>query len=565
MKTRIIKIFLIVFFWIIILYLFHLFLKKKDITESFYILSSAMENCPRPSCPKPDLPEKFKKMSKDDAKKYIENQISNQVVSTMNKALATYRETALETARMKTNPDENNEMNQTDHSNNINSFIIYKSSIYKIGNDKRIYQRFLSGGEWFVLTDNYNPNPFVRFNLRDFTILELNNRLYVYALFGTDLCKKDLSDSKSAWIKQRDVQSFSGVINITNNRDKLFFLVEPSNDGFIELEYLNEEEEEEEQNQGGNQIDKDALFSLSTSGIYFKSLTSPVMTVMNNPVGTFKDESNRAFRTYTGSANSIDQCSENCKSFRYFGLQDWNGKESACFCDNNLAFIQRYGETTCGKLGGPWCNAVYNRQVTDIQNYLLSDKYLLIRLNNYSKSTEFYGLYMHDSEIIVVKKTNIESSDAFDDKFEFSVEFVDLFVTIYFLYGLAKDGHVYRKSNQVNFFGEESKSWFKVTSQLVSTSTLKIDERKKLSVYNGFIYAIDNTSIRKHFIMGYEWVSIDNHDYVDQYYTTNPQTLINKINKSTSMNNYLEHDEESIIPTEELTIGINNKYVNIGE
>lgn len=562
MKNRIIKIFFLLFFWILILYLSHLFFKKKDITESFYILSPAMENCPRPSCPKPDLPEKFKKMSKDDAKKYIENQISTQVVSTMNKALATYRETALETARIKTNPDQI--IDQTDHSSNINSFLIYKDSIYKIGNDKRIYQRFISGGDWFVLTENYNPNPFVKFNLRDFTILELNNRLFVYALFGTDLCKKDLSDSKSSWIKQKDVQSFSGVINITNNRNKLFFLVEPSNDGFIDIEYLNEEDEEEEENMGGKQIDDEALFSLSNSGIYYKSLISPVITVMNVPIGTFKDESNRAFRTFTGEVNSVDQCSENCKSFKYFGLQNWNGKKSDCFCGNNLASIKRYGETTCGKLGGPWCNAVYNRQVTDIQNLLLSEKYLLIRLNTYSKSTDFYGLYMHDSEIVVVKKSNLDSNDSFDDKFEFSVEFVDLFITNSFLYGLAKDGHVYRKSTQVNFFGEESKSWFKVTTRLTSTSTLKIDERKKLSIHNGFVYAIDNTTIRKHFIMGYEWVSIDYHNYIDQYYTTNPQTLIKKINQKTEMNDYLDQDEEYIIPSEELTIGINNKYVNIG-
>ena len=555
------KYFLVALICIIILMIIYSYFQKR-ILESFYILSPAMENCPRPSCPKPDLPSRFKKMSKDDAKKYIENQISSQVDSNLNYVLNTYREISVQNAYIKTNPDQDDE-DQAKHYNTINSFLIYKNSIYKIGVDKKLYQKFLNGGNWFLLTENYNPSNYVKYILRDFTIIEENNKLYIYALFGNDLVKKDLSDNNSSWVKQKDIKSFSKVITITNTKDKLFFTVESSEDDLIELQYISNEEEEQEEESGGAMIDTESLFSLSNPGIYYKSLTEPVLSVINNFMGTFKDEPNRAFRTMTGNVNSVDLCSESCKSFKYFGLQNWNGKESTCFCDNNLNSIQKYGETECGKLGGPWCNAVYNRQVTDIQNYLLSDKYKLIRVNTYSKSDIFYGLYLENSEISVVKKSIIENNNPYDDKFEFSVQFVDLFLTNSFLYGLGKDGNVYRKSIQVNFFGEESRSWYKVTTHLIYLSSLKIDEKKKLSVYDNFVYALDKNVIRKHYIMGYEWLSIDNNDYVDQYYTKNPNNLIKQINSKTKTYNFLDHDSSHHIPSEKLSIGIDNKYIKL--
>lgn len=548
-RTSLKLILLILIITIIFVYLFWLY--RKNVIESFYILSNPPDSCSKcstPPCPTPPIPDKLKHMSKDQAKKYAENLISQQV----NQSLTQILDGQKEIARIRAGGDDYSSNNP--HAN-VNSFIIYHDSIYKIGKDKKIYQKFLNGGDWFLLCENYNPGGLFIFPLRDITIIKDKGQLYIYALYGTDLCKRSISDKNSFWYRQTDIDSFGSVNQLTNNRDTLFFLV-----GQTDNTYLISKEDPEEEIE-----DKQGLFGLSNSGVYYRSLTNPSTTILNEEVGPFKDSPERAMRTYTGLVSSVDQCSENCKSFRYFGIQKQNelkSQESQCFCDNNLAFSQRYGTSQCGKMGGYLCNFIYDRRVTDIQNFVISNNYRLVRHNIYSRSNSFYGLYEEDSEIIVVKKNENESTDDYDERFEFSVQFVDLFLTNNYLYGMGIDGFIYRKAILIDFFGTESKTWSRVTTRLPSTNSLKLDDNKKLSVYNNFVYALDNNIIKKHFIMGYEWISIDDNTYVNRYYTESPEKTINRIHQKTDRHDYLDFGEEEE-PTDKLTVGINRSYIKL--
>lgn len=306
------------------------------------------------------------------------------------------------------------------------SFLIYEDRFYMIKTDGKIYCKYISGGDWFQLCNNYESSEYVSTKLKDITVTKENNVLYIYALFGNSVCKKQVEDISDPWDYLSDLNSLGNISQISSNQNNLIFYVPSTSDDDSE----------------------------TNTGIYMYDLGSD-----SSPI-------------------KIDS----------------------------------------------------------------SINYVSLRLNSYSTDNFLYGLFVNvDGDVIPVKKTLEESTgeeegeDDFDDSFDFGeMEFVDLFVTNTFLYGLAKDKYVYRKSIKSDIVGNESYSWDKVTSILPSNSIM--NNKKKISVYNGYIYCLDDQTIKKHRIYGYSWIDIDNFEYENQYYTIPPSKMIQNIHRKTDKN-----------------------------
>lgn len=307
------------------------------------------------------------------------------------------------------------------------SFLIYEDRYYLINTDYQIYCRYISGGKWFKLCENYEANTtFVSTNPKDLTILrDSNNNLYIYVLFGNFICRKLVDDLEDTW--ENMTQLNIGIINqITSNKNYLIMNV-PSVDEESETEDI---------------------------GVFIYNIDSD-----------------------DGSPTQIDQ----------------------------------------------------------------SISYVNLRVNPYSTEDYLYGLYRdNDGDIIPVKKSFSEATgedEDYDDSFEFGeITFVDLFVTDNFVYGLGDDKYVYQKSIKVDVVGNESYTWSKVTTALSSKNSLINNINKKISIYNGYIYCFDNDTIKKHRINGYSWIDIDDFIFENQYYSTPPVTMLEKIHSETDKN-----------------------------
>lgn len=305
-------------------------------------------------------------------------------------------------------------------------FLIYEDRFYMINNDGRIYCKYISGGSWFKLCENYQPSQYISSSLKDITITKENKILYIYAIFGNGVCKKEVENPEDSWEYLYNINSIGTITQISSNNNYLIFNV-PS-------------------------IPDDDDSDVSEAGVYIYNLSGD-----SDPI-------------------QIDQ----------------------------------------------------------------STNYISLRLNPYASNDYFYGLYKDSSDdIIPIKKSLDEDTtadeDNYDDSFEFGeITFVDLFVTNNFLYGLGNDKYVYRKSIKIDLVGNESYTWNKVTSAISSGSPL--NNKKKISVYNGYIYCLFNENIQKHQINGYSWVNIDNSSYENQYYTIPPAKIIKKIHKETDNN-----------------------------
>ena len=80
------------------------------------------------------------------------------------------------------------------------------------------------------------------------------------------------------------------------------------------------------------------------------------------PKGAFKDDPKRAMNVMINNGGYYydeTSCSQACKDYTYFGLQDGSNNRSQCFCSDSWASTTQYGPDDCGKDGGPWCNYVY--------------------------------------------------------------------------------------------------------------------------------------------------------------------------------------------------------------
>ena len=306
------------------------------------------------------------------------------------------------------------------------SFLIYGDRFYMVDTDGKIYCKYISGGNWFQLCENYKPSQYISSSLKDITITKENNILYIYAIFGNGVCKKEVENSEDSWEYLSTINSIGTVTQISSNESYLIF----------NIPTVPDEESE-----------------VSKSGVYIYNL---------------------------------------------------NGNSAPIQIDQ-------------------------------------STNYISLRLNPYANNNYFYGLYKDssDDDVLPIKKSFDESAtpeeDDYDDSFEFGeITFVDLFVTNNFLYGLGNNKYVYRKSIKIDMVGNESYTWNKVTSMIPSGSAL--NNKKKISVYNGYIYCLINESIKKHRINGYSWISIDNSNYENQYYTLPPVKIIKTIHNRTDSN-----------------------------
>jgi hypothetical protein len=78
--------------------------------------------------------------------------------------------------------------------------------------------------------------------------------------------------------------------------------------------------------------------------------------------GAYKDGPKRAMNIMINDGGYYydkTSCSQACKDYKYFGLQDGSNNRSQCFCSDSWTSTTQYGTDTCGEQGGPWCNYVY--------------------------------------------------------------------------------------------------------------------------------------------------------------------------------------------------------------
>ena len=82
--------------------------------------------------------------------------------------------------------------------------------------------------------------------------------------------------------------------------------------------------------------------------------------------GCYKDTGNRALRYGPHRYGyTAEKCREACPSYKYFALQNGNGRTGWCSCDNDWNHVTKYGVKSCGKTGDGWGNYVYqNKDVT---------------------------------------------------------------------------------------------------------------------------------------------------------------------------------------------------------
>ena len=340
----------------------------------------------------------------------------------------------------------------SEESTGTNTFIIYIDRYYKIdkeaSSDELVtYSRYIQGGEWFKLCDNYNSGSITN-TLKDITVHKNNDGLiYIYAIYGNiygsnKICRRSVDDYEDTW------------------------------------EHL-------------------TLFDTIDKPTQIYSSSNYLLVNANEP------------------SDSSDDNSDN------FGVFS------------------------------------YNFESEQLQQISLSTNYLCIRVNLYLSREVFYGIFEEEDNQLTVKRAIDEDKDEeleYDDSFDFDITFVDLYETSYFIYGLGNDSYIYRKSTKINVLGNESSSWYKVSSKIPSTySDNDIGESKKLSVYGGYIYCLISDKIMKHRINGYTWVDINNFNFENQYHGNPPSIIINRINDSTRKN--IDPDVNNLSPLGDFKFG----------
>lgn len=442
------------------------------------------------------------------------------------------------------NENINQQINVIDQQQKIDKaihLISYQDSLFKIDLDFKIYQCYFYNGNWFLLYENYdNQNAF------DLCIIRNQDKDYLYVLFENVLCRRLLNDYTDQWeVLNEDklyLNSLSKLNCLTNNNNTLFFLVNKSN-----KENINNV------NQDENQISKNDLFKLNINGIYQYSLKNPEMTLWNDKKGDFlkKPDINTADVNNIGVLpakkfkEAINEASSRCSNSNFFRIQNINNTFLGA-CSNDFKLMTDYDfciNNNCNIFNTSY---IYQRRKTNVEPMLLSNNFKLIRFNNESDNDEFYGLYQEDSKVIVVKKNSLRAdpSTPYDNKFLFGnddFQFLDLYLTNNYLYGLGSDGFIYRKLISSDVFGIESIVWNKVTSRCLNyTKLLKniSDYPKRITVLNNFVFCNDGEIIKKHCLdNGYEWINIYNINYINNYYPIAPKKMIKNIYEGTINNN----------------------------
>ena len=82
-----------------------------------------------------------------------------------------------------------------------------------VDTDGKIYCKYISGGSWFQLCENYKPSQYISSSLKDITITKENNILYIYAIFGNGVCKKEVENSEDSWEYLSTINSIGNDTN----------------------------------------------------------------------------------------------------------------------------------------------------------------------------------------------------------------------------------------------------------------------------------------------------------------------------------------------------------------
>lgn len=467
--------------------------------------------------------------SESEAIKYV-NQQSDQIIS---KTLKRLNNANNENTNEQLNPI-NQSNSQIDKSIHL---ISYQDSLFKIDINFQIYQCFFDNSKWFLVFRNYDQKK-----ATDLCIINDQGKDYLYVLFENTLCRRFLNNYDSEWEVLNEenlyLDTFRKLQCLTNIRDTLLFLVNKN---------INSNPTKLGENE--NQMDKKDLFNLNINGIYQYSLKAPKLTLWNDKKGEYKKTNiNTASINNIGYLNvpsfkkAIDKASSLCSNKKFFRIQYWNNNFIGA-CSNDFKIMTDYDFCINNNCNINNINYIYEKRKTNVQPMLLSSNYYLIRFNNYDDKDEFYGLYKEDARVIVVKKNSlrIDSSTPYDNKFLFGdddFQFLDLFITQNYLYGLGSDGFIYRKLILTDVFGIESIVWNKITSRCPNyTKLLKDNNRysKKMTIINNFIFCFDGEKIRKHYLdIGYQWVNINNIDYINNFYPTSPYKIIQQIHEKTN-------------------------------
>ena len=187
----------------------------------------------------------------------------------------------------------------------------------------------------------------------------------------------------------------------------------------------------------------------------------------------------------------------------------------------------------------------FNITTKEFDEITFSTSYSKICINQYNNTNNLYGLFLlennafNKTNICVKKNINIgdDSNDdiEYNSTFLFEKDFIDLFITDDYLYGLTnnKDKYIYRKSINKDIASSESFLWYKVSS-IVNSFLEQMNsngiQNKIISIYDGYIYCIINKEIKKQKINGFEWISFHDKEKENQYYPKSAKTIINKIN-----------------------------------
>lgn len=106
-------------------------------------------------------------------------------------------------------------------------FIIYEDRFYAISKDNKLYSKYMYGDNWFILYSNYDKISIIN----DIFVIRYKNNLYIYALFGTLLCRKLVDNYEESWIILND----NDIKEITGNKKNL--ILNNSEEGLLNFNY----------------------------------------------------------------------------------------------------------------------------------------------------------------------------------------------------------------------------------------------------------------------------------------------------------------------------------------
>ena len=193
------------------------------------------------------------------------------------------------------------------------------------------------------------------------------------------------------------------------------------------------------------------------------------------PIGSYKDQSDRALPIYIPEAHDADNCSDISRNlgFRYFGLQCPDCGVQ-CWAGNNLEQAQKYGKANSGKTGGSWINYIY-------ENKMLASS--ACKQNDISKNK--LTVYRFDPNVINLVYNTFWNINNSNNGFNISKNIMEGFSDS--LYGDLTNYKTTMNNNWQTEYSDNVKNnqLNNIVSNLNSISTnLAKDYNKKTKIYN---------------------------------------------------------------------------------